>query len=190
MRREIGFELCVLVLLFPMSVTAQSEYHLRVVRPIAVSSIGQEFLCAGPYSTSECKQQITILQRSLHRYAAEGLGHWTFVIIRSDDWKSILDRLHLNPSSPAFSQLQMRQTFFDEALLVPSPKRLAELIDKWHMPFDQLLDFAVTHELGHTMCREPDEIKAELIAKDLRRVFTDGPVGTATTQRTTQLCKR
>jgi hypothetical protein len=52
---------------------------------------------------------------------------------------------------------------------VPRPKRLAELMDKWHMPFDQFLDFAVTHELGHAMCRESDEIKAERIGRELRQ---------------------
>jgi hypothetical protein len=168
-RREIGYGLCLFVLLFRMSVRAQSEYHLRVVRPKVVSSVGQDFLCAGPYSISECKQQITILQRCLRRYAAERLGRWTWVVIRSDDWQSTLNRLHLDPSSPAFSQLEMRQTCVEEALLVPSPKRLAELMDKWHLPFDQFLDFAVTHELGHAMCGESDEIKAERFGRELRQ---------------------
>ena len=136
---------------------------------MAVGSAGQEFLCAGPYTRPECEKQIAILQRSLRRYAADGLGRWTWVVIGSDDWKSTLTRLHLDPSSPAFSQLERRQTFFEEALLVPKHNRLAELLEKWHIPFDQFLDFAVTHELGHAFCQESDEIKAERIGRELRK---------------------
>jgi hypothetical protein len=45
--------------------------------------------------------------------------------------------------------LEHRQTFFDEALLVHKPKRELELATKWNIPFGNLLDFAVSHELGH-----------------------------------------
>ena len=73
------------------------------------------------------------------------------------DWKQLVSRLHLNPASPAFSHLENRQTFLDEALIVFEPKRTLELISKWNISFDQFLDFAVTHELGHALCHESDE---------------------------------
>jgi hypothetical protein len=62
----------------------------------------------------------------------------------------------------------MRQTFLEEVLLMPRPQRQIELVNLWHIPFDQFLDFAVTHELGHAFCKEPDEIAAEKAGQRLR----------------------
>jgi hypothetical protein len=160
--------LCLLAVTFPARIRGQSEYQLNVVRPKPGSPGDQQFLCAAPYTPSECEKQIAILQASLHRYHAEKLGQWTWVLIRSEDWKSILTQLHLEPNSPAFSHLEMRQTFFEEVLLVPKPERRMELLRRWHIPFDQFLDFAVSHELGHAFCHEFDEIKAERVGQRLR----------------------
>jgi hypothetical protein len=168
-KRTFCHGLCLLALAFPARIKAQSEYHLNVVRSKQANSAGQQFLCADPYTIPECEKQIAILQTSLRRYDAEKLGQWTWVLIRSEDWKSILIQLHLDPNSPAFSHLEMRQTFFEEALLVPKPERQVELLKKWHIPFDQFLDFAVSHELGHAFCHEFDEIKAERFGQRLRK---------------------
>ena len=37
------------------------------------------------------------------------------------------------------------------------------------MPLDQLLIFAVAHELGHALCQETDEARAKAYADQLRR---------------------
>jgi len=83
--------------------------------------------------------------------------------------KSILTDLHLDPNSPAFSHLEMRQTFFEEVLLVPKPERQVELLGRWHIPFDQFLDFAVSHELGHALCTEENEQQADRVARLLEQ---------------------
>jgi hypothetical protein len=62
----------------------------------------------------------------------------------------------------------MRQTFVEEVLLVPKPEREVELFNIWHVPFDRFLEFAITHELGHAFCNEPDEIKADRAGQRLR----------------------
>lgn len=49
------------------------------------------------------------------------------------------------------------------------PRREIEPLTKWGIPFDQLLDFTVSHELGHAICNEPDEIKAEHYGERLRK---------------------
>ena len=161
------------VLLFPAlflsSVRAQSDYHLQIVRPTVGGFVGQRFLCAKPYSIAECDRQVVILQAALRRYPIEKLGQWTWVLVRSEDWKPILARVQMDPNSPAFSILERRQTFFEEALLVAKPERQLELLKKWHIPFDKFLDFAVSHELGHAFCGESDEIKAERSGQRLRK---------------------
>jgi len=126
-------------------------------------------VCASPYTISECEKQLAKLRSALRRYRVEKLGQWTWILIRSEDWKQFLQQLHLDPNSPAFSHLEMRQTFLEEVLIVPKPERQVELFSKWHIPFDQFLDFAVTHELGHAFCHEYDETRAELAGQRLRR---------------------
>ncbi len=158
-------------LLLSYSMEAQ-DYHLKVVHPNVTNQAGQQFLCVAPYTISECEKQIVILQTTLHRYQAEKLGQWTWVLVRSEDWKPILERVHMDPNSPAFSILERRQTFFEEVLLVPKPERQIELLSKWHTGFDQFLDFAVTHELGHALCNDPDEIRAERFGQRLRQRHT------------------
>lgn len=162
---------CFVILLltvFHASVQARSDDQLHVVRPKLAAAHGQEFVCVSPYTVAECERQFAILRGVLDRYHAEILGKWTWVLVRSEDWKQLIARLHLSPNSPAFSHLAMRQTFLEEVLLMPRPQRQIELVNLWHIPFDQFLDFAVTHELGHAFCKEPDEIAAEKAGQRLR----------------------
>jgi len=167
--KTYGSALLLFPALFLGSVRAQSDYHLQVVKPTVRGFSGQRFLCASPYSIAECDKQVIILQAALHRYPIEGLGQWTWVLVRSEDWKPILTRVHMDPNSPAFSILERRQTFVEEVLLVSKPGRQLELLDKWHIPFDKFLDFAVSHELGHAFCRKSDEIEAERLGQRLRK---------------------
>lgn len=156
-----------------ISMHAQSDSHLNVVTLKLAYSNGQEFACVKPYTVPQCQEQVEILRPVLHRYNAEALGRWTWVLVRSEDWKRIVGQLHLDTNSPAFSNLQMRQTFIEEVLFVANPKRQIELLDIWHIPFDQFLDFAITHELGHGFCNEPDEHKADRAGQKLRRGDTN-----------------
>jgi len=142
---------------------------LKALRAGSVTPAGQEFFCVGPYSVQECETQVAALQAVLRRYDGERLGKWSWIVVRSQDWKHLASQLHLNASSPAFSHLEYRQTFLDEALIALEPKRELELLAKWNIPFDQFLDFAVSHELGHAFCNEPDDVKAERFGERLRK---------------------
>jgi hypothetical protein len=109
--------------------------------------------------------------KRLRKYDAEKLGKWTWILVRSEDWKQLVTQLHVDPVSPAFSHLGYRQTFFDQASLVLKPKRELELMTKLNISFDKFLDFAVSHELGHAFCQESDEIKAERFGQRLRKTL-------------------
>jgi len=161
---------CALSLLVGMFIAmpARSEPQLNVIKLKLANWGGQEFLCVSPYTISQCEEQVAKLRPVLDRYNAKTLGKWTWVLIRSEDWKQILGQLQLNVNSPAFSNLQMRQTFFEDVLFVSKPQRQIELLDIWHIPFDQFLEFAITHELGHAFCNESDEHKADKAGQQLR----------------------
>ena len=169
MKKIPTLRVSVLALTLPGHPAAQSASHLNALRVRQATPAGQEFFCVGPYAVPECEAQTASLQAVLRKYAAERLGKWSWILIRSEDWKQVVTQHHLDPARPAYSHLVNRQTFFDDALLVRKPKRELELITKWNIPFDQFLDFAVSHELGHSLCQESDEIKAERFGQRLRK---------------------
>jgi hypothetical protein len=135
----------------------------------SVSGNQPHFVCNVGYSIQQCHEQMSVLRPLLAKYGADRLGDWTWVLVKSEDWKS-LQQLHgTDPNSPAFSFLRRRQTFFEEAMVGPVPGRSAELIREWARSIDQLLDFAVSHELGHALCNEGDERKADAYGQQLRK---------------------
>jgi hypothetical protein len=169
MKGTFCFFLCGVSVFLTYSVVAQADYHLNIIRSRVTNDARQTFLCAVPYTVADCEKQVVMLQTTLHRYQAEKLGQWTWVLVRSEDWKPILERVHMDPNSPAFSILERRQTFFEDALLVPNPKRQNELMSKWGTGLDRLLDLAITHELGHAVCNDSDETRADQFGKRLRQ---------------------
>ena len=128
----------------------------------------QEFHCHTGYSLAQCQKDILELKKVLAHYPIEGLGHWTWVLVRSQDWKPISQMLRLNPESPAFTALEPRETFLEEALFVHDPLRTAELMEEWQRSMPELLELAVTHELGHAFCDEPNEAVADHFGEELR----------------------
>jgi hypothetical protein len=128
----------------------------------------QKFICNVGYSPEECHRQFAILRPALARFHTEAVGDWSWILVRSCDWKELAQRMGGNPDSPAFSVLEARVTVFEEALVEPIPQRRAELMKIWHMRIDDLLDEAVTHELGHVLCRDTSEARAERRAQAMQ----------------------
>jgi hypothetical protein len=148
---------------------------LRFLIPLLLLGTGnaeqaptQKFICNVGYSPEECHRQFAVLRPVLARFHAEAVGEWSWILVRSSDWKGLARRLGGNPESPAFSVLEMRVTVFEEALLEPISQRRAELMKIWHMRIDDLLDEAVTHELGHAFCRDTSEVRAERRAQAMQ----------------------
>jgi hypothetical protein len=129
----------------------------------------QEFRCHTGYPIAECQKDILHLKSILIRYPVEALGHWTWVLVRSQDWKPISRRLRLNPDSPAFSAMEQRETFLEEALFLHDPERIADLMKEWQQSMPNLLELAVSHELGHAFCAEPNEVAADRFGEQLRK---------------------
>ncbi len=143
----------------------------KVAKPETERAIqsSQEFHCHTGYLLEQCQKDIFELKKVLARYPLEELGHWTWVLVRSQDWKPISRMLRLNPESPAFTALEPRETFLEEALFLHDPLRTAELMEEWQRSMPKLLELAVTHELGHAICEEPNEAAADHIAEELRK---------------------
>ena len=129
----------------------------------------QKFVCNTGYSQTNCNEQVLVLRKALANYPVAQLGSWTWILVRSEDWKAILRSRSLDPDSPAFTYYPKGETFFDEALVTQVPARSPELLLKWNMDREGLLDLAIRHELGHALCNEPDERNAERVAKLLEQ---------------------
>jgi hypothetical protein len=113
--------------------------------------------------------QLSLLRATLASYHAETLGPWTWILVKSQDWKPMVRSFQGNTDSPAFSVLETRETFLEEALFVQVSGRSAELLRVWSLPPDKFLHLAVTHELGHAMCDERDEARADQFGVLLRQ---------------------
>lgn len=128
----------------------------------------QHFACNVGYTSRECQVAATVLRKALARYPVDALGEWTWVLVRTGDWKQILSVRGFDTNHPAFSYLPKRETFIDGALVVRASIRSVELSVIWHMPIEDLLDLAIRHELAHALCNERDETKADRAAIALK----------------------
>jgi hypothetical protein len=90
------------------------------------------------------------------------------VLVPSDDWKSLVRGQGGDPVSPAFSMLEQRVTLLDASLFVASANRNKELLQRFSVIGPALVDLAVTHEMGHGICQEKDERRADDYGKELR----------------------
>src|SRR5258708_25819916 len=117
----------------------------------------QKFVCNRGYSQAKCDDQVLVLEKALANYPVAQLGNWTWILVRSEDWKAILRSRSLDPDSPAFTYYPKRETFFDEALVTRVPGRPPELLLNGNMHRASLLDLAVLHALAHALGNRPDE---------------------------------
>jgi hypothetical protein len=127
-----------------------------------------QFLCSQKYDRAECVKDATALRQAIARYPVQLLGSWTFVLVPADDWKALVRGQGGDPVSPAFSMLDQRMTLLDGSLFVASASRNKELLQRFDMIGATLLDLAVTHEMGHGICEEKNERKADDYGRELR----------------------
>jgi hypothetical protein len=114
-------------------------------------------VCNTGYTVEACLAHRNELVEVLTRFDTASLGEWTWVLVKSEDWKPILRRVSRDPDSPAFTILEKRQTFLEETLFAANPDRSRTLLSKWRVPLDKLLEYATAHELGHMLCHEITE---------------------------------
>jgi hypothetical protein len=130
---------------------------------------GQHFSCTVEYAPAKCVHDLQRLQRLLEQYNAGSLGEWQWVVVSRSEWKPLCVKLGADFLSPAMTSFVDHQAFFDEGLFDADPSRSAELARKFGAPWKELLPLAVTHELGHAVCRDTTEERAEFYADEIRQ---------------------
>ena len=129
----------------------------------------QKFVCNTGYSQKQCHEDVVVLRKALANYPVAQLGNWTWILVRSENWKAIKLLRGLDPDSPAFTYYPKRETFIEEALVTQVPVRDGELLSKWNMDRMGLLDLAIRHELGHALCNDANERNADRVARLLEQ---------------------
>ena len=160
MKLRAGLQIAAQVLLVFQSQT--------VAKAGPVGAPAQHFVCNIGFSLRKCQADMLVLRKTLAKYPAAELGEWTWVLVRSADWKYVVTPRGIDPDSPAFTYLPKRETFIEEALVATVPQRAGELMVRWQMSIDELLELAVAHELAHVLCNEPSEAKANRVARMLQ----------------------
>jgi hypothetical protein len=89
--------------------------------------------------------------------------------------QSVVHDLGGDLNSPGLTALDRCTTVFDEAIFNTATLRRSQILEWLHFVGDsELLEFALTHELGHAICRDPDKARAaDNGEKSRRRTFGD-----------------
>lgn len=170
MQSSVRFSLSTLILTCAVQFAASQTLSLTNLSKADVpQQVPQHFVCNTGYSAHQCHVQMSVLRPLLDKYGAGRLGDWTWVLVKSEDWKALQRGHGMDPDSPAFTVLDRRETFFEEALVSPVTERRIELVRQWSLGTDDLLKLAVTHELGHALCNEKNEKKADAYGEQLRK---------------------
>jgi len=162
---------CLIAVLFA-ACTAQTQ-SLRVV-PVLLEGTGKtttgvEFFCTQDYNRDECHQHALELRRALMTYPLERLGMWSFVLVPSYKWKDLVRAVGGSTDSPAFTIFEQRTTVMESSLFSATATRSAELMHVFGVTGEALLELAVNHELGHCVCPDQDERKADDYGRELRK---------------------
>lgn len=141
--------------------------HLPVLEQFQTQD--QRFSCTLEYVPEKCARDLQRLKRLLEGYVAEGPGEWQWVLVARFEWKPFCVKLGVDSVSPAMTSFVDHETFLDEALFEFDPVRAGEFVRKYGVAWKDLLPLAVTHELGHAICRDVTEERAEYYAEEIRR---------------------
>ena len=152
---------------------AAQTQTLRVV-PVHLEGTAQttksvQFFCTQDYNRDECLQHALELRRVLMTYPLERLGMWSFVLVPSYKWKDLVRALGGSTDSPAFTIFEQRTTVMESSLFSATATRSAEFLRVFGVTGEALLELAVNHELGHCVCHDQDERKADDYGRELRR---------------------
>jgi hypothetical protein len=159
-----------IAVLFAASAAQTQNLKLVTVRFPANGSTPNtvQFLCSQKYDRAECVKDASALRQAIAPYPAQLLGEWSFVLVPTDEWKALVRGQGGDPVSPAFSMLDQRLTLLDGSLFVASAGRNKELLERFGKIGPQLVNLAITHEMGHGICQETNERRADDYGKELR----------------------
>jgi hypothetical protein len=128
-----------------------------------------EFFCTQDYNRGECGQHALELRRVLMTYPLAQLGSWSFVLVPAYRWQDLVRSVGGPARSPAFTILEQRTTVMESSLFSATATRTDQFLQVFGVTGEALLELAVNHELGHSVCHDQDERKANEYGRELRQ---------------------
>jgi hypothetical protein len=145
------------------------KFYAVTLQPDGTTPSTVRFLCSQNCDKAACIRDVTALRRALAPYPTRLLGEWAYFLVMAEDWKELARSHGGDPISPAFTMLLGRATVLDRSLFSPTADRSVELTVWSGISFGQaLIDVAVTHEMGHAICQDANELHANEYGKQLR----------------------
>jgi len=89
--------------------------------------------------------------------------------VPSDKWEDLIRALGGPTHSPAFTIFEQRTTVMESSLFSATATRSAEFRRVFGVTGQALIELAVNHELGHGICQERDESRADGYGRELRQ---------------------
>jgi hypothetical protein len=163
------FALLVSSLLIASSATGQS---LQVI-PVDLTHAGPtpstiHFYCSKDYDRGQCTRDVVELQQLLCQFPLIQLGEWSIVLATRQETRHLQHPNGDLTETPALTYLKHRTSIFEGDLFTADPQRTAELLQMYGRNSIDLRLWAVSHELGHALCQESDERRAEDYGRQLR----------------------
>jgi hypothetical protein len=136
-----------------------------------------QFFCTEDYPHRACMDDVETLHHSLQRYPVEQLGQWIFVLATRNQCIAVQHRPDRSAETPAFTFINHRTTVMERDLFSATADRSGELFRAFGLAGSALLELAISHELGHALCHEPDEHRADDYGRELRggRILSCSP---------------
>jgi hypothetical protein len=128
-----------------------------------------QFFCTEDYPHQACLDDVEKLHQRLLRYPVEQLGPWVFVLATRTQSIAIQHRPDGSAETPALTFINHRTTVMERDLFSATADRSGELFRAFGLAGSDLLELAISHELGHALCHEPDEHRADEYGRELRR---------------------
>jgi hypothetical protein len=156
------------ILLKPFFAVGQTLHLVPVHLDNPASLNSLKFFCSVDYKQSECADDVRTLQRNLVRYRPAQLGDWSFALETTHEWTELVKRLGGPPESPALTILTRKLTLIDRSLFFATANRYAQLTRAFGVTGQDLIELAISHELGHAICADLDETHAQQYGRKLR----------------------
>jgi hypothetical protein len=176
-KRTLGLFFALLFLIYSVPVRAQTRVDAYSVEVRSEDGFpdGIQFYCLLAYNLTDCKKHAIALRQELTHYPISAIVPWSFVLVPSSSWGEMLHAAGGPSGSPAFTALHARETFLEDALFEPTALQRAQFRRVFHLDENGLFKLAVSHELGHILCRETNESKASICGQNLRKEKGLGP---------------
>jgi hypothetical protein len=127
-----------------------------------------QFLCSQKYERTVCMKDASALRQAMARYPTQLLEQWSFSLVPADDRKALVRSQERRPGQSGVLDAGSAVDVAGCEIVCWKSHRNKELLQRFNLMGATLVDLAITHEMGHGICQEKDEHRADDYGRELR----------------------